>query len=114
MSGFGDGFLSSDRDFELLAQAFMVGQGDNVVDMYLNRPKKKVVARIFLSTKDKNSPILFALFNTYGVPRYLANEVVESVSSKVYTFNFVTTFVFTRVILHELMVSSILIGSTIH
>lgn len=79
--GFGDGFVSNDKEFELLAQVFMVGQGENVMDMYLSQPKKKAVARLYLGAKDKDAPVLFALFNTHGVPRYLANEVVESVSN---------------------------------
>lgn len=71
--------MSNEKDFELLAQIYMIGQGDSTFDMYLNRPKKKPIARIFLG--GKSSPVVFALFNTHGVPRYLANEVVEMVDS---------------------------------
>lgn len=77
--GFGDGFVSNERNFELLAQVFMAGDGDNVLDMYhLNRPKK-MVGRLYLGAKDKDTPVVFALFSTHGVPRYLANELVQTV-----------------------------------
>lgn len=76
--GFGDGLIKNQKTSELLAEVFMVGQGENVVDMYLNRPKKKTIAKLYQCT-DMSNPAVFAVFNTYGVPRYLTNEAVEMV-----------------------------------
>jgi len=78
--GFGDGYINKESGFDLLAEVSMVGQGEKVVDIYLNRPKKKTVAQLYYRAKDSNNPVIFALFNTHGVPRFLANEIVSKIS----------------------------------
>ncbi|ODN03774.1 Proteasome assembly chaperone 1 [Orchesella cincta] len=90
--GFGDGFVNNKSGFDLLAEVCMVGQGENVVDIYLNRPKKKVVAQLYYGAKDKNNPVIFALFNTHGVPRFLANEIVSKVTEFIEVSNRILIF----------------------
>jgi len=79
--GFGDGVIRNEKDFELLADVFMVGQGENMVDMYQRKPKRKPTARLYLGVRDKSNPTVFALFNTHGVPRYLTNELVKTLET---------------------------------
>jgi hypothetical protein len=70
--GFGEGYLNHDQ-FKLLGNVHFTGS-ESTVDSLLCRTGRRPVVRVY-----RGPGLLFALVDTYGVPRYLANEVANVV-----------------------------------
>ena len=76
--GFGQGYLTSqsaNSNYELLGHIEFVGK-EGTVDSLLERPRKKIVARI-VRIKSTSTTLLFALIDAYGIPRAFAHEIME-------------------------------------
>jgi len=57
--------------------AVYYGGFDGIVDSLLSRPERRPIVKLYHGPER----IVFALVDTYGLPRSLSNEVVQAVSS---------------------------------
>jgi len=72
--GFGDGFVND--EFLAVGEVHLAGV-DGTVDSLLNRPGQRAILKLY---HNKASDVIFALVDTYGLPRSLSSDVIRAVA----------------------------------
>jgi len=74
--GFGEGFLANKEKFTPLGQIFITGN-EGTVDLCSLRRRRNATVRLFSA---EEGTVVFAMIEFYGVPRFLAGQLVDKMA----------------------------------